>query len=545
MVKTYRDIFRWGDPKHNEIVDKQKFELLCGLLGTGGLDYEDRYLLGEEEIKLEKKSILPEETLDNLRGIVGADNVSVNDFDRASHAYGKFYLDLIMLRLGRIPTPPDAVVFPRNENDVIAIVDFCNNERIPITPFGGHSSVSRGVETPKGGISLDMTRHMNGVIKVNEENYSVTVQPGIYGPDLENYLNNFKTGYTCGHFPQSFEFSTAGGWTVTRGAGQASTGYGKIEDIVLSLRVVTPAGVIATKDYPAAAIGPDINNIFIGSEGTLGVVTEVTMKIRNYRPENTTLTSFVFKDFPSAVAAMKECMQSEFGKPHLFRISDSEETEVAFQSGGKSGSFSDKVLQVLGYMPNERCLMFVSIEGDKAYTRFVASRIKKIAKKYKGFRTGSGPAEKWLEQRYSSSYLRDPLMDLGLMTDTLETAVTWENLIPLWEAGRKYVKSRPNTICMVHISHVYENGANLYFTFLSPVKKGDDIDDFKEFHTGLINTIHENNGSLSHHHGIGRMLGPWMSSEIGENALSLLKSIKKHLDPNGIMNPGGTLGLDD
>ena len=221
---TYRSIFKWGDPAHNEVLEEGTLRYVKQIFNLTDSDVSEQYLAGNEKVALKKKSRLSSANLTALRKIVGADNVSADDYERAYHSYGKFYLDLLKLRLGRVDTPPDAVVYPRNEDDVIALVKFCNTKKIPITPFGGHSSVTRGVETPKGGISLDMTRHMNAVIRVNEANSSVKVQSGMYGPPLEQFLNSYKDGYTCGHFPQSFEFSTVGGWAVTRGAGQASTG---------------------------------------------------------------------------------------------------------------------------------------------------------------------------------------------------------------------------------------------------------------------------------------------------------------------------------
>ncbi len=543
MKHTYRNIFRWGDPNHDEKLNPHTLDFMKKVFNLNDKDIQEPYLPGHEEVTLDKKSALLPEVIQSLEKIAGKENVSIDDFDRAYHSAGKFYLDLVNLRLGRIPTPPDAVVYPRSEEDIVQIMELCDANRIALTPFSGHSSVTRGLETPLGGISLDMERHMNRVIRVSEVNSTVTVQPGIFGPALEKHLNTYKEGYTCGHFPQSFEFSTVGGWVVTRGAGQASTGYGKIEDMVLSMRVVTPRGIIETKDYPAAAIGPDIDQIFIGSEGAFGVVTQVTMKIRRFRPDNTSYTSFVFHDFESSINAMREIMQSEFGRPHLFRISDHEETDVAFRMGNKDGSIADRVLQVLGYKPMKRCLMFATVEGDEDYTQFVVKKMKKVAKRHGGFHSGESPTRKWLEQRYSSAYMREPMMDMGIMIDTIETAVNWENLLPLWQTVRDYIKSRPNTVCMVHISHVYENGANLYFVFISPIARGNDVDDFVNFQKGLIETIHANGGSLSHHHGIGKILGPWMKEEIGETGLGLLQAIKNQCDPEGIINPGGTLGL--
>jgi len=283
--------------------------------------------------------------------------------------------------------------------------------------------------------------------------------------------------------------------------------------------------------------------LFFGSEGTLGVITQLTMKVRKYRPKQTKYASFIFKDFETAVNAMRNVMQNGVGLPHLFRISDPEETEVAFKTKNFEGTFADKFLNMLGYKSGNRCLMFVAAEGSNSYTKQVISAIKNIAKKNGGFSTGTSPTKKWLEQRYSSAYLRDPLMDLGIMTDTLETAVMWDNLIPLWKAVREYLKKRDKTVVMVHISHVYENGANLYFTFLSPMKKGDELNEYAEYHHGIIETIQANKGSLSHHHGVGRNLAPWMEKELGTESMKLMQAVKDHLDPNGIMNPGKTLGL--
>ncbi|MBU8893294.1 MAG: FAD-binding oxidoreductase [Bacteroidales bacterium] len=541
-MKTYRDILKWGD-KRETAIDEGTINVIKDKFGYTESELKQKHLYGNQEVKLEHQIKLDKAILNQFTEIVGTENIETDDFSRAVHSYGKYYADLLKLRKGDVPTPPDAVIYPRSENDIIKVLEICNKKRIAITPFGGQSSVTRGVETPKGGISLDLTKHLNKVLEVNEVNSTSTVQAGMFGPAFEDYLNNFGAKYSCGHFPQSFEYSTVGGWVAAKGAGQASTGYGKIEHMVLSMKVVTPSGIIDTKTYPASAQGWDLHQTFIGSEGTLGIITEVTMKIRKYRPENTSHASFIFKNFDSAVKAMRTVMQSGIGVPHLFRISDPEETEIAFKTKNFEGTFADKFLNVMGYKSTERCLMFVAVEGSKSYTNQVLSSIKKITKKNKAFSLGASPTKRWLEQRYSSAYLRDPLMDLGIMTDTLETAVVWDKLIPIWTAVREYLKTREKTVVMVHISHVYENGANLYFTFLSPMKKGDELNEYTEYHKGIVDTIQKNNGSLSHHHGVGRTLAPWMENELGKESLNLMQAIKDHLDPNGIMNPGNTLGL--
>lgn len=537
---SYRHILKWGD-KHEESIDHLMLELVRGKFDLDEEDINTKYLPGTEMVRLDKPSMLKPGQLEFLKSIVGEENILTDDFSRAKYSCGKFYGELLDLRLNTVPDPPDAVISPKSHEEVVKIIRFCNEEKIPVIPSGGRSSVTGALRAPEGGLALDLTKHLNRVIRVNTVNKTVTVQAGIMGPQLEEELN--RHGYSCGHFPQSFEYSTVGGWIAARGAGQASTGYGKIEDMVVALKVVTPAGVIETKEFPRTAQGWDIFRLFAGSEGTLGVITEATLSMHNHAPGNTASAAFIFRTFEQSVEAMRRMIQSEYGKPHLFRISDPEETDVAFTTGGFDGTFADRLLKRLGFRPGSRCLMFVTVEGDRDYTRFVISKIRKSARKGRGMFIGKSPVRKWLDQRYSSAYMRDPLMDLGIMTDTLETSVTWENLVRVWSAARDYVNKRPRAFMMTHISHVYENGANLYFTFLSPMQKGNEKKDFTVFHGGLVDTIVENGGSVSHHHGIGRVLAPWMERHLGKTSMEVLEAVKRHFDPNNIMNPGGMLGL--
>jgi len=538
--KTYRDILKWGD-KREEGVDRHMVRLIKEKFGLTDAEFGEKYRQGMEEVRLEKPSLLKPSQLEFLANICGSDNILTDDYSRARYSCGKYYGELLDLRMNRVPDPPDAVVSPRSHEEIVKIIDFCNEEGIAVVPTGGQSSVTGALQAPGGGIALDLTRHLNKILKINTVNKTVTVQAGMFGPAFEEELN--RSGYSCGHFPQSFEYSTVGGWISARGAGQASTGYGKIEDMVVAVKAVTPAGVIETKDFPRTAQGWDIFRLFAGAEGTLGVITEVTLHLFNYAPRNTVSAAFIFRSFEAAVAAMRTMIQSEYGKPHLFRISDPAETAIAFTTAGFDGTFADKLLTLLGFKTGSRCLMFVTVEGEKNYARFVAGKIKKTARKGKGMYIGTSPVRKWLDQRYSSAYMRDPLMDLGIMTDTIETAVTWENLLHVWSAAHDYVNKRPRAFMMIHISHVYENGANLYFTFLSPMEKGNEKNDYVLFHRGLIDTILANGGSISHHHGVGRVFAPWMEGHLGKTSMEALRAVKRHFDPNNIMNPGGTLGL--
>lgn len=540
IKNTYRQILKWGDPHHEEVLSEDVKKTIQELVGIPVLEVNlPTFLPGEKAVEKIKEIQLPPKYVLEFTNIVGAENIKTSDFDRAKHAAGKYYSELLELRQEKVNTPPDIIISPNDEAQVELILQRCHEWKVAICPQGLRSSVTKGVGMPNGGVALDLTKHLNQIIAIDEDSLTVTAQSGITGPALEKFLN--QKGYTCGHFPQSFEFSTLGGWVAAKGAGQCSTGYGKIEDMVLSLKAYTPTGIIENEVYPKTAQGWDVMPLFIGSEGALGVITQVTMKIRKFDIKNRKSACIIFKDFESAQKAMKASIQGQFGLPHLFRISDHEETEVAFRMKGFEGTFSDKALQALGYKPNSRSLMFISVEGDKDYTSFVINKIKSTAKKYGGRSIGSRPTKKWLAQRFHSAYMREPLMDLGLMTDTIETSVMWKDLEKLWMNVRTYIKSRPNTVCMCHISHVYENGANLYFTFITPTDKVSPLEDYTTFHKGLVDTILSNKGSLSHHHGVGRALAPWMKEKIGSHNYELMKNIKENLDPHGIMNPGSII----
>lgn len=541
MRKSYRNVLAWGDPDYKpDNTIHHHIQFFQKLFGMEKAAISQSVNQGNEEVKLKKKSRLGTQTIRELIKICGNENVVFDDFSRAKHSYGKYYGDLMRLRLGIVNNPPDAVVYPKTENEIIKLVQYCDSRRIPIIPFGLGSSVTRALEAEKGGISVDVSKNFTNIIELNTTNSTVTVEAGVSGPVLEKYLN--ERGYTCGHFPQSFEYSTVGGWVAAKGAGQASTGYGRIENMLVAMTVVTPSGVIHIKDFPAASIGPDFREIFIGSEGMFGIITRITIKARKYNPYNTVYASYMFHDFVPAVEAMREMMQAQCGVPHLFRISDPEETEIGLQMKGKDKGITGLALKLLGFKPMRRTLMYAAMEGDSDHNRLVAEKLATVARRHKGFSLGAYATEKWLEQRYSSAYMRDPLMDNGIRLDTLETACTWDKLYTVWNQVRSYVKGFPHAICLTHISHVYETGANLYFVFGMPMKSSKELEDFEQFHRGIIDAIFKSGGSLSHHHGIGRLTAPWFEKQHGKNHAELLRSVKKKLDPKGIMNPG-VLGM--
>jgi alkyldihydroxyacetonephosphate synthase len=543
---SYRSIAKYGDPHHFKHPSNAWVRMFQQEFGMSNADFSRKQNEGLEKVELNRPPALGHEQTDALAAIVGRENMSLDAYSRVKYSSAKTSEEIWELRQGIIREVCDVVIHPRDKSDVQQIVKLCDAERIPITVFSGGSSCNFGCRPFKGGVTLVMSTHMNKLLEVNELNQTARVQPGMFGPAYEKALNcapemfGSRLRYTCGHFPQSFEYSTVGGWIVTLGSGQASTYYGDAYHIVFSQEYVTPAGTFKTLEYPATATGPKVNDIMKGSEGTYGILVEVTMKIFRYMPDNRQRFSFMYPTWEAAVNASREIMQGEFGLPAIYRISDPEETDRGLKLYGMPG-FVDAFLEHRGFKPMQRCLSLGNVEGDRDYTRLVSRKIKAVARKHGAIPLTGYAARKWEKTRYTEPYMREDLFDYGIMIDTLEAGVTWDNLHRLHEGVRAFVKSRPGTICMTHASHFYPQGTNLYFIFLARM----DIDEYVTFQKGVIENMIKYGGTLSHHHGVGRLLAPWMEAHLGREQMVVLKALKKHFDPNGIMNPGGQLGLDD
>ena len=544
---SYRSIFKWGDPNGFKHPSKGMYSFMRDELGMTDDDFKQRKTEGNEEVLCNDPIKLDQKHIDAITKIVTAENVKTDDYSRVKFSSGMTMIEVDALRHQKHKSMADIVVHPRHKEDVRKIVKYCDDNLIPIYAYGGGSSVNFGHMPVKGGISLVMKTHMNKIISFNEEDQTVRVQAGMMGPAFEDALNNApknysaKRGYTCGHFPQSFEYTSVGGWVLTLGSGQQSSYYGDAYDLVLSQEFVTPVGEIKTIDVPATATGPKVNDIMKGSEGSFGILTELTMKVFRHMPENENDFAFIFKTWEDAVNASREISQSEFGMPSVFRISDAEETSMGLKLYGVDGTWMDKLIQLKGYKPGERSLYIGHTEGEKGFAKHVKKMIKKIAKKHGGMFLTGYPLKNWRGGRYADPYMREDMQDYGIIADTVESGVTWSNLHNLHQGVRKFIKSRPNTACLTHGSHFYAQGTNLYFIFMSNYK---DINEYKEFLDGIMKEIQKHGGSVSHHHGVGKMFGPFMEPHLGKEQMDVLRSLKKHFDPNNIMNPGGQLGLD-
>lgn len=387
---SYRSIFRWGDPNFFKYPKESLYTLMKETFKMTDDDfkaYSDD--IGFDPVDLSDHPVqLAPEHIEALKKIVGEQNVSTTDYDRLSVAYGFTAYDILRLRHKRVDSVPDVVLYPETTEQVEQIVAYSTEHHIPLYVYGGGSSVTRGVEPVKGGISLDMRRNFNKVISFNEIDQTITVQAGMSGPDLEKTLQSApelfgtKRQYTCGHFPQSFEYSSVGGWTVTRGAGQNSTYYGTIADIVLSQKYATPIGTIQTSHYSREATGPNLNQIMMGSEGTFGVLTEVTLRIFRWMPQNRKRFSYIFKTWDAAMKAAREMMQCECGYSSVFRLSDPEETNLMLKLYNVDETPLQPLLDKFGYKDMERCLFLGFTDGEKGYSRNVARNIAKIALKH-------------------------------------------------------------------------------------------------------------------------------------------------------------------
>jgi len=388
------------------------------------------------------------------------------------------------------------------------------------------------------------------VLLVDLVSRTARIEAGVTGPEVEAQLN--VHGFTLGHFPQSFEFSTLGGWIVTRAAGQNSIGYGKIEHLTQAVRVVTPVGIVETKDVPATAAGPSILGQMMGSEGTYGVLTEATIRLHPL-PEAQDYRGLLFRTFDDGLAAFRDLMQSEL-HPALVRLSDPSETEayalMSHQHHGLRALF-DKVLEgylgFRGYGLDDSCLMILGFDGRPEDVEYRLNLALEICRDHRGLHLGRNIGRSWKRDRFAQPYLRDDLLDNGVLVDTLETAATWSNLTSVYQAMTAAMK---NTIAatdggpgavLTHVSHAYPHGASLYATFLGRQVSLDSLENQEQWRTikrETTDAILAAGGTLSHHHGVGRDHAPWLEEEIGPVAMQALRALKRTFDPGNTMNPG-------
>ncbi len=497
---------------------------------------------------------LPAKVLDSLKKAVGEEHVSTGRFDRVLHGVGKSYRDCVRARALDIPNPPDAVVFPGSEREVADLLRLAEAEGIAVVPYCGGSSVVGGVEpldgSFSGSVSVDL-RRMNRMLSVDPESMTARFEAGIWGPELEEELS--AHGLYLGHAPESFLFSGLGGWIASRGAGRQSTSYGKIEEMIESVRMVTPRGVIETRKVPAEATGPDLDRIICGSEGTLGIITEAVMKVRPL-PEVYDYRGLLFKRFEGGVNAVREMLQKGH-VPETIRISDDEESAMALQVRKPSSNPNkEKVIQAAlrllarrGYSFETGSFSVLGCEGKRVEVAGRMKQVQSICRRNGAVPLGKSAGLEWYHGRYDHPYLRDIMFGWGVMTDTLETSTTWDNIMPLYHSVKAAIRNAladydSKSIVTCHLSHSYRTGSSLYFIFLGKIAEGREMEQWEHLKEKAGAAIEASGGTITHHHGVGYEHARWMELEYGPQGMELLRGMKKALDPAGIMNPG-KLGL--
>ena len=504
-----------------------------------------------ESIKL-RPSNVSKEFLSALENRFETNKYTMDHKERIIHSYGKSFRDLYRMRRGIISRAPDIVLYPENESDVVSIVMLAHEHDVIVIPFGGGSNIAGCVEAntvcEKTILSLDM-KVMNNVKKLDTDSHYAVIEAGSLGPDLEEQLN--ALGYSLGHFPDSFKHSTLGGWVATRSAGLQSDVYGKIEDMVLAIKMVTPQGVVETRVVPKCSNGIDVNSFFVGSEGILGVITEVTVAVHPIA-ESREIYGYLFHDFESGVNALKEISDSEI-TPLFMRLNDINKTGLsfAFKEELKGSPFKNMVTEAFKFYLQKIkridfdtcCMLLIGYEGKKHVVDNDIRRSKKIFHKYRAASLGTSPAASFEKTKYDFPYVRDYVMDRGFIADVSETATTWKNLLPLYYSVKKNINQAIKSTgseawCGCHISHTYHSGASLYFTFVAEQSEKLGIEQYLYIKKAAEDAFIDGGGTLSHHHAVGYEHIPWIEKEVSATAMGGIKSLKQGLDPKGIMNPG-------
>jgi len=506
-----------------------------------------RPLMPIEAVRL-PEAIRHEGFLSDLRREMRADQICDSRRERLIHAYGKGFRDLFRMRQGMAEGAPDLVIYPENENDVLMTLRAAARHDVVVIPFGGGSNIAGCLERSERSrmaVSLDM-RRMRHVLEVDADSCTARIEAGAFGPDLEEQLNGY--GLTLGHFPDSFLHSTLGGWIATRSAGMQSDKYGKIEDMVIALRMVTPAGVLATRTVPKSSNGIDVNHLCIGSEGTLGVITEATMQVHP-RANSHRTHGYLFPEFEAGIEAMHECVRKEC-VPSMLRLSDSDKTALSLAFKPPSSQLSQAAskvmkgyLRVKGFDFARTCLMLTTFEGSKSGAIRQHGEVSAIYRRFGGVDLGPSSGKSFESTKYDFPHIRDFLLDRSITSDVSETSTVWSNLVPLYRATTTALRAaivesgvKPWVGC--HISHTYQCGASLYLTFAFKQQDGNEMPQYLHAKRAVQQSFIDCGATLSHHHAVGTEHLPWLTDDISPLGITAIAAIKAGLDPDNVMNPG-------
>jgi alkyldihydroxyacetonephosphate synthase len=498
--------------------------------------------------------VLPASLRAALEEAVGEQYVSVDAMDRVVHTYGKSLRDLVRIRRGDLGRLPDVIVFPGSEHEVSSLFEAAMAENAVIIPFGGGTNISGSLEAPRGEtrtvISVDLGR-MNKVIEIDEPSGLARIQAGALGPYIEEQLN--ARGFTIGHFPDSFTYSTLGGWIATRSSGMQSDKYGDIADLTRAVRVVTPNGLLETRPVPTTSTGPSVREMILGSEGRLGIITEATVHVHRMAEERVIL-GYLFPDWAAGLAAMRDIAASD-ATPTVTRVSDGRETAFSFATSKESGFLGKLQTTVLkqflqrrkGFDLEAMCLSFIGYEGAPEHVKRQKKLVGDIVKEHGGLCVGSGPGELYDQKKFDTPYIRDFLLDRGGMADVSETSAPWSRLLDLYNgvtdaAWKTFGDLGVAGWIMCHLSHSYHAGACLYFTFaFKPTSDDAALREYDAVKQTIQSEFIARGATLSHHHAVGVEHQQWLAEDISPAGVAMVQALLDGVDPGHNLNPGKIL----
>ena len=520
----------WGDDTFDYHLTENAKLYLQEILGKG-ISKEDVPLI--EVIKAVPRSRLADHPL-----------ISTNPEERVRHSKGQSFPDWIAMRGGEVGQFPDGIAYPNSDEEIREIIDHAKHARIKLIPYGGGTSVVGHINILPSDhpvLTVDLTR-MNRLIKLDQESLLATFEAGVTGSDLEAQLR--AHGFTLGHYPQSFEYSTLGGWIATRSCGQQSLGFGRIEDLFTGGQLETPSGSLNIPILPASAAGPDIKELILGSEGRLGIISKATVRISRF-PEREDFHAIFFPNWDSGFLAVKEIIQSQVPLSML-RYSNSTETHSTLALAGHENLIKvlEGLLSIRG-VKEEKCMLLAGFKGSDSIVKTARKELLKTMTHFGGVHVGRTFGKQWHKTRFKTPYLRNTLWDLGYGIDTLETAVPWSSvnktLQSIEDSIKKIVKMDGEEVLIFsHLSHIYPIGSSIYTTFIFRLDH-----DLSLTHERWVKMKHsaskailDNGGTISHQHGIGMDHIPFLSKEKGKLGMETIKRVCQLFDPNGIMNPG-------
>lgn len=522
----------WGDPALAKDLPLAVRALLPTILG--------RLRSPEPPVALDDVVLAPSALTADARAdfadIVGDDGIRTDDEARIRHSGGRSTPDLLRLRAVH-QNAPDAVISPAGHDEVSAVIRAAVEHNVALVPFGGGTSVVGALAPERGAqhavVALDL-RRLSGLMHLDEVSGEARFLAGTTGPDAERLLA--EHGFELGHYPQSFLYATLGGFASARSSGQNSAGNGRFDAMVTALRVATPTGDLSLGGAPGSAAGPDLMRLFLGAEGVFGVITELSMRVHRM-PETRLFEGWTFPDFTTGVDALRRVAQLGTG-PTVIRLSDEAETGIGLAQHGRIGKALAK-----------GCSAVTVFEGDAAIAAERQSLTARVLAQAGGRSTGPATAEEWEKGRFGAPYLRDALLDHGVLCETLETATVWESIPALRNAVSEAIRAGfaaqgAKSLVLCHVSHVYPTGAALYFTVVGNLRAASSDEALAQWDaikTRVNDTILDHGGTISHHHGVGRDHAPWLAKEIGDGGIRILRAVKTELDPTAIMNPGALI----